>query len=111
MRLDSNRDTINREHIAQEFAAELSCEITERRCLGVMRDQVVSKTNRSIEDQIAKEAALKDQIRGTAKQFGKQLDSEKPIADIRAPKSSPGLKEFTAADLNKPLTLTMDPLR
>ena len=108
LRLDSERQTLTRERIAETFAGEFTFEITERRCLGVMREQVIEKTNRTLEDQVAKEASLKECIRSAGQQFGKQLDSEKPVEDVRAPRKSVATRDFTVDDLNKPLNINVE---
>jgi len=108
MRLDDKRHHLSQEIVAAEFAGEPSCEIAERRCIGVMRDQIMERTHRSLEEQVSNELSLQDCIRKIGQQFGKQLMAGQGLKRIHAPKRLHAGKEFTADDLHKPLAINMD---
>jgi hypothetical protein len=79
------RGSISHEEVAASFGAELSWEVTERKCIGIARDEVAHRTHRSLKEQLDVENDLRQRVKGVGRRFGAQLISGKPLAEVRAP--------------------------
>jgi len=77
--------SISVEEVAARFGAELSWEITERKCVGIARDEVAQRTHRSLKEQLEVENDLRERVKGLGCRFGKQFVSGKTLAEVRAP--------------------------
>ena len=108
MRLDGERDHLTRKAVAAEFAGEMCCEITERRCIGVMRDQIMERANHSLAEQASSEMSLQQCIRQMGKDLGRQLVVGQDLTKLHAPKRPHTGKQFSESDLHKPLAINME---
>ena len=56
LRLDGESGKVTREDVAKHFGSELSWELAESQCIGIVRDKVTKETGRTIEEQVRFEA-------------------------------------------------------
>src|SRR5262245_17972250 len=85
LRMKSNNAQVERSTVAEAFAGGLAGEITERRCLALVREDTAQKCGRSFEDEMAHEKQLRGKIAQMAKPFTKKLASTEGLSVLRAP--------------------------
>jgi hypothetical protein len=73
---------------AAVFAGKLGCEIAERKCLAVVRDEVARQAHRSLDDQVAFEQEVMSGIERVARKLGPAMYGERCSNKIRAPRGS-----------------------
>lgn len=91
--------------VTECFAGELSWGIVERRCMGIVRDEVVANTHRGMQDQLAVEGLLQEAVSQRGRTFGKHFIRGSDAARIRAPRSVKPRNHFTEHDLHKLLPI------
>jgi hypothetical protein len=77
--------TLSREEVAACFAAELSWEVAERKCVAIGRDEVARQTGRSIKEELDVENELRKKVKELGRRFGKQFAAGRALSDVRAP--------------------------
>jgi hypothetical protein len=103
LRLDANRGGINRDEVAKHFASELSWELAESQCIGIVRDKVTKETGRTMVEEVKLEADLREEVCKLGQGLGTQLGKDHDATHVRAPKNREPRKELTVEDLHKPL--------
>jgi hypothetical protein len=108
LRLDAERGKVTREDVAKHFGSELSWELAESQCIGIVRDKVTKETGRTIEEQVSFEASLREEVSKAGQDLGKQLTKDREMSHVRAPRKRVVSKELTVEDLHKPLPVDLE---
>jgi hypothetical protein len=108
LRLDAERGNVTREDVAKHFGSELSWELAESQCIGIVRDKVTKETGRTIEEQVRFEANLREEVSKAGQDLGKQLTEDRDMSNVRAPRKRVVRKELTVEDLHKPLSVDLE---
>lgn len=108
LRLDAERAKVTREDVAKHFGSELSWEVAESQCIGIVRDKVTKETGRTIEEQVKFETTLREAVCKTGQDLGKQLTEGRDMSHVRAPRKRVVRKELTVEDLHKPLPVDLE---
>ena len=72
--------------IASVFAGKLGCEIVERKCLAIVRDEVSRQANRTLDDQVTFERSVMAGVEQIAQKFGPAMCKQSGTQGIRSPR-------------------------
>jgi len=108
LRLDANRGNISRDEVAEYFGSELSWEVAESQCIGIVRDKVTKEAGRTMEEQVRFESDLRAAVCKLGQDLGRQLTKGRDISRVRAPKNRVIRKVLTVEDLHKPLPVDLE---
>jgi hypothetical protein len=91
---------------ASIFAGKLGCEIVERKCLAIVRDEVARQAHRTLDEQVTFEQTVMSGIEDVSKKLGPSISEVGRTDKIRAPRRS--VTSSTEVLLAQPLSISTE---